>query len=252
MTADRAARTRLDLLLVARGLAPTRERARALILAGDVDVDGRAVTKAGTSISATAVITLRRPDHPWVSRGGLKLDHALRVFDVPVAGAVALDVGASTGGFTDVLLAHGARHVVALDVGTGQLDWRLRSDPRVTVVDGVNARYLSETDLPRDAPAFDVITVDVAFISLRHILPQLAARLKPGGRLVALVKPQFEVERDEVGAGGIIRDPALHTRVVADITDAAHRVGLERLGLEPSPITGAEGNREFLMLLAPR
>jgi 23S rRNA (cytidine1920-2'-O)/16S rRNA (cytidine1409-2'-O)-methyltransferase len=252
MTGDRAARTRLDLLIVARGLAPTRERARALILAGDVEVDGRAVTKAGAAIPATAVVTLRRPDHPWVSRGGLKLDHALRVFEVPVAGAIALDVGASTGGFTDVLLAHGARRVVALDVGRGQLDWRLRSDPRVTVVDGVNARYLSETDLPTDAPTFDVITVDVAFISLRHILPQLATRLTPGGRLVALVKPQFEVERDEVGAGGIIRDPDLHTRVVADITDAAHRVGLERLGLEPSPITGAEGNREFLMLLAPR
>jgi 23S rRNA (cytidine1920-2'-O)/16S rRNA (cytidine1409-2'-O)-methyltransferase len=245
------ARTRLDHLLVARGLAQSRERARALILAGTVSVDGVPVTKAGAPVDESAVVTLRQPDHPWVSRGGLKLAHALDVFGLDVGGIRALDIGASTGGFTDVLVARGAARVVALDVGRGQLDWKLRSDPRVVVVEGVNARHLAPDDLPEGLRQFELVTIDVAFISLGHILPVVPPLLAPAGRVVALVKPQFEAGREEVGRGGIVRDPAVHARVVAEVAAAAHRVGLERLAVEPSPIEGAEGNREFLMLLMP-
>lgn len=243
-------KSRLDLLLVARGLAPTRERARALILAGHVSVAGHPVTKAGTAVPDDADIALRQPDHPWVGRGGLKLDHALRVFGIDVSGAIALDIGASTGGFTDVLLARGAARVIAVDVGTAQLDWRLRTDPRVVCMEGVNARYLTPEQLPADARRFDIITIDVSFISLTHLLPVLPPLLEPAGRVVVLVKPQFEAGRGEVGAGGIVRDPAVHARVIETVADAALRVGLKRLAVEPSPVTGAEGNREFLMLLA--
>jgi 23S rRNA (cytidine1920-2'-O)/16S rRNA (cytidine1409-2'-O)-methyltransferase len=239
---------RLDMLVVAQGLAPTRERARALILAGDVSVDGRPVTKAGTAVHEDAALTLRRPDHPWVGRGGLKLAHALEVFHLDVTDRLALDIGASTGGFTDVLLARGARRVVALDVGTAQLDWRLRTDPRVVCLEGINARYLKADDLPDDARLFDVVTIDVSFISLEHILPNVPPLVASGGRVVALVKPQFEAGRAEVGPGGIVRDPAVHARVVSAVAAAAHRVGLEPLAVEPSPVLGAEGNREFLML----
>jgi 23S rRNA (cytidine1920-2'-O)/16S rRNA (cytidine1409-2'-O)-methyltransferase len=242
-------RTRLDLLLVARGLTPTRERARARILAGDVLVDGTAVTKAGTLVDEMAAIVLRQPDHPWVSRGGVKLAHALDVFGLDVNGRTALDIGASTGGFTDVLLARGAAHVVALDVGSGQLDWRLRTDPRVHTVEGVNARNLTPSQLPAPHRAFDVITIDVSFISLRHILPVVPPLLASGGRVVALVKPQFEAGRLEVGAGGIVRDPEVHARVLQAVAAEAHRVGLTDLAVEPSPVTGAQGNREFFMLL---
>ena len=245
------ARTRLDLLLVARGLAPTRERARALILAGQVSVDGRPLTKAGAPVPEDADVTLKQPDHPWASRGGLKLDHAITTFGLDVRGLTVLDIGASTGGFTDVLLARGAARVVALDVGSGQLDWRLRTDPRVVCLEGINARHLTRDQLPADARRFGLVTIDVSFISLAHILPALPPLLDDHGRVVALVKPQFEAGRSDVGAGGIVRDPAVHDRVIDQVTAAAVRVGLERLGLEPSPITGAEGNREFLMLLAP-
>lgn len=244
------AKARLDVLLVSRGLAPTRERARALILAGNVSVAGQPVTKAGTAVVDDADIRLRQPDHPWVSRGGLKLDHALRVFNLDVAGTVGLDVGASTGGFTDVLLARGAAKVVALDVGTNQLDWRLRTDPRVVCIEGVNARYLTPDQLPHDTRQFDIITIDASFISLTYLLPVLPALLAPDGRAVVLVKPQFEAGRGEVGAGGIVRDPAIHERVVKNIETAAVQVGLRPLAVAESPITGAEGNREFLMLLA--
>ena len=243
-------RSRLDLLLVARGLAPTRERARALILAGHVTVKGQPMTKAGTAVADDADIELRQADHPWVSRGGLKLDHALRVFGLDVTGATALDIGASTGGFTDVLLARGAARVVALDVGTAQLDWRLRTDPRVVCLEGINARYLTPEHLPVDARHFGVITTDASFISLAHLLPVMPPLLAPGGHVVVLVKPQFEAGRHEVGSGGIVRDPAVHARVIEAVAASAHRVGLKRLAVEPSPITGAEGNREFLMLLA--
>jgi 23S rRNA (cytidine1920-2'-O)/16S rRNA (cytidine1409-2'-O)-methyltransferase len=244
-------RTRLDLLLVARGLSATRERARALILGGHVRVDGARVTKAGTAVTATARVEVDTPDHPWVGRGGLKLDHALKVFRIEVANKTALDIGASTGGFTDVLLAHGAAHVVAIDVGTNQLDWRLRSSPRVTAIEGVNARYLEPDDLPPAYRTFAIITADLSFISLRLVLPVIRRFLMPEGRAIVLVKPQFEAGREQVGTGGIVRDPAVHEAVIATISDAAVRVGLTRLGVEPSPVTGAEGNREFLMLLAP-
>jgi 23S rRNA (cytidine1920-2'-O)/16S rRNA (cytidine1409-2'-O)-methyltransferase len=240
------ARTRLDQLLVSRALVPSRERARARILAGDVIVAGRPETKAGTLVDDEAVIDLRGPDHPWVGRGGIKLAHALDVFGIDPTGAVALDIGASTGGFTDVLLQRGACRVVALDVGHAQLDWRLRSDPRVVVIEHMNARHLRAEDLPVEARVFDIVTVDVSFISLRHILPVVPPLLGPAGHVIALVKPQFEAGRQEVGKGGIVRDAAVHARVVEDVRLAALAVGLVRVGLEDSPIEGMEGNREFL------
>jgi 23S rRNA (cytidine1920-2'-O)/16S rRNA (cytidine1409-2'-O)-methyltransferase len=242
-------KVRLDQLLVARGLAQSRERARALILAGDVTVDARPVTKAGTLIDEHAAVSLKQADHPWVGRGGLKLAHALDRFSIDVAGRLALDIGASTGGFTDVLLHRGAARVVALDVGHNQIDWKLRTDPRVVVLEGRNARHLTADDLPADARVFDLVTIDVSFISLRHILPVVPPLLAPDGRVIALVKPQFEAGRDEVGKGGIVLDPAVHARVVEDVAREALRVGLERLGVVDSPITGAEGNQEFLMLI---
>jgi 23S rRNA (cytidine1920-2'-O)/16S rRNA (cytidine1409-2'-O)-methyltransferase len=245
-------KTRLDQLLVTRGLAQSRERARALILAGDVTVGGRPITKAGTLVDDQAEVAVRAADHPWVGRGGLKLDHALDAFHLNVKDRVALDVGASTGGFTDVLLNRGARHVIALDVGHGQLAWRLRTDERVTVIERLNARHLRREDLPPDLSTVDIATIDVSFISLRHILPAVGPLVAPGGHIVALVKPQFEAGRDEVDkGGGVITDEAIHTRVVEEITRAAQEVGLERLGLEPSPVAGVSGNREFFLLLAP-
>ncbi len=228
----------------------SRERAQALILANQVTVNGKPSSKAGTPVDDADEIQLKAPDHPWVSRGGLKLAHALETFGVDVTGAVALDIGASTGGFTDVLLHHGASRVVALDVGHNQIDWKLRTDARVIVLEHVNARYLGPAQLPDDAREFNIVTIDVSFISLAHILPVVPALLAPGGRVVALVKPQFEAGRDDVGKGGIVRDPAVHTRVVEDVTRAAAAVGLKRVGLAPSPIEGAEGNKEFLLCLA--
>jgi 23S rRNA (cytidine1920-2'-O)/16S rRNA (cytidine1409-2'-O)-methyltransferase len=239
-------RSRLDLLVVARGLAASRERAQAMILAGQVAVNGAVVSKAGTAIADDAEITLLGRDHPYVGRGGIKLAHALDVFAIAVDGRQALDIGASTGGFTDVLLRRGAARVVALDVGHGQIDWGLRNDARVVVVEGYNARHLALADLPGPV---DVVTVDVSFISLAQILPRVAALLNPGADVVALVKPQFEAGRGEVGRKGIVRDPAVHARVLDEVTHAAAECGLERLGLVPSPITGAEGNQEFLMHL---
>jgi 23S rRNA (cytidine1920-2'-O)/16S rRNA (cytidine1409-2'-O)-methyltransferase len=243
------AKLRLDQLLVSRGLAQSRERARALVLAGHVTVDGRLSDKAGTLVDETSEIALRQADHPWVGRGGVKLAHALAVFDLAVSGLPALDVGASTGGFTDVLLQRGASHVVALDVGHNQIDWRLRNDPRVTVLEGVNARYLAPDQLPPGFRAFPIVTIDVSFISLGQILPAVAPLVTPQGRVIALVKPQFEAGREEVGAGGIVRDPAVHARVVERVADQALQVGLKRLAIEPSPVTGAEGNQEFFLLL---
>lgn len=243
------ARVRLDTLLVTRGLAASRERARALILAGQVRVDGQMTSKAGTSVPEGAQVQVATADHPYVSRGGVKLAHALDVFSIQCLGVMALDVGASTGGFTDVLLRRGARHVVALDVGHNQLDWRLRSDARVTVREGVNARSLSPEDLPADAREFDLATIDVSFISLRLVLPALPPFLRAGADVVALVKPQFEAGRGEVGKGGIVRDPDVHTRVVDEVAAAAHALGLVPLARCASPITGTEGNREFLLHL---
>jgi 23S rRNA (cytidine1920-2'-O)/16S rRNA (cytidine1409-2'-O)-methyltransferase len=240
---------RLDTLLVDRGLVATRERARALILAGDVRVNGQVATKAGTPVPDAAEVTLTSPDHPYVGRGGLKLAHALDVFAIDVTGRRGLDIGASTGGFTDVLLQRGAARVVALDVGHGQLDWKIRSDPRVVTLERMNARTLTPADLPEDLRAFGIVTIDVSFISLRHILPGVPPLLEPGADVMALVKPQFEARREEVGKGGIIRDEAVHARVVAEVSAAADTLGLRRAGLADSPITGMEGNREFLLHL---
>jgi 23S rRNA (cytidine1920-2'-O)/16S rRNA (cytidine1409-2'-O)-methyltransferase len=239
-------RQRLDVLLVDRGLVPSRERARALILAGQVQVDGKPATKAGVSVESDADIALGVPDHPYVGRGGLKLAHALDTFAIDVTGLLALDIGASTGGFTDVLLQRGARQVVALDVGHGQLDWRLRTDPRVVVREHVNARYLPPDDLPGP---FDLVTIDVSFISLRQIFPIVPARLSPGGHVVALVKPQFEAGREDVERGGLVTDPAVHARVLDEVRAAARAVGLSPMADTPSPITGATGNQEFLLHL---
>jgi 23S rRNA (cytidine1920-2'-O)/16S rRNA (cytidine1409-2'-O)-methyltransferase len=239
------AKSRLDQLVVDRGLAPSRERARALILAAQVVVDGHAVTKAGTAVDDGADIALVTPDHPYVGRGGLKLAHALDVFHIDVTGREALDIGASTGGFTDVLLQRGAARVVALDVGHGQLDWKIRNDPRVVVIERFNARHLTPGDLPGPV---DFVSIDVSFISLRQIFPVLPPLLRPGADVVALVKPQFEAGRDEVRKG-IIRDAAIHERVLDEVTAAAAAVGLARLGSDTSPITGQKGNVEFLLHL---
>jgi len=242
-------KVRLDALIVERGLAASRERARALILAGQVLVDGRVHTKAGTPIPPTAKLELLTADHPYVSRGGIKLAHALDTFQIDPTGRVALDVGASTGGFTDVLLRRGASCVVALDVGHGQLDWRLRNDPRVIVREHVNARTLTAHDLPASANHFSLVTIDVSFISLRQILPVVPPLLDRGADLVVLVKPQFEAGREEVGKGGIVRDPTVRARVVEDVAQAAIALGWTRAGGVESPITGMEGNQEYLLHL---
>lgn len=238
-------RIRLDQLVVEKGLASSRERARALILAAQISVDGEPVTKAGTQVHLDADVALIAPDHPYVGRGGLKLAHALDTFHIDVAGREALDIGASTGGFTDVLLQRGAVRVVALDVGHGQLDWRLRTHPRVVVIEHYNARRLTLNDLPGPV---DVVAIDVSFISLRQILPAVPPLLNPGADVVTLVKPQFEAGRSEVRKG-IIRDPAVHARVMDEVTSAAAEVGLTRVASAPSPITGQKGNVEFLVHL---
>jgi 23S rRNA (cytidine1920-2'-O)/16S rRNA (cytidine1409-2'-O)-methyltransferase len=241
-----AAKPRLDIVLVDRGLAASRERARALILAGQVTVDGQVVSKAGAPVAAEAQVALITPDHPYVGRGGVKLAHALDVFSIDPRGRRALDVGASTGGFTDVLLQRGAASVIALDVGRGQLDWRLRTDARVIVREGVNARALSADDMPHTV---GLVTIDVAFISLRLILPALPPFLERRADVVALVKPQFEAGRDEVGRHGIVTDPLVHEAVLARVTEAAIAAGFSRVAMTPSPITGATGNQEFFLHL---
>jgi len=241
--------SRLDAAVVARGLAASRERARALILAGQVRVDGVVVSKAGTPVKPDAAVTLDQRDHPYVGRGGVKLAHALETFGIAVEDRLALDVGASTGGFTDVMLRRGARRVVALDVGHGQLDWKLRTDPRVVVLEKINARTLTPEQLPEDARRFDLVTMDVSFISVRQVLPALVPVLAPGADLVVLVKPQFEAGREEVGKGGLVRDAAVQARTVEDVTAAANALGLTRVAAVESPITGTEGNREFFLHL---
>jgi 23S rRNA (cytidine1920-2'-O)/16S rRNA (cytidine1409-2'-O)-methyltransferase len=236
-------RIRLDQLLLDRKLAPSRERARALVIAGQVTVDGKPVTKAGTAVDDTAAVALVAPDHPYVGRGGLKLAHALDTFQIAVAGRECLDIGASTGGFTDVMLQRGAARVVALDVGHGQLDWRLRQDPRVVVLEHVNARNLTLDMLPG---AVDLVSIDVSFISLARILPVVPPLLRPGSDIVALVKPQFEAGREEVRKG-IIRDATVHARVLDEVAAVGAEVGLTRVASTPSPITGQKGNVEFFV-----
>jgi len=240
-------RQRLDILLVGRGLAASRDRARDLIISGAVTVDGQLVQKPAKACAGTSVIEIKPGGNPWVSRAGLKLAGAITGFnELDVSGCKALDIGASTGGFTDVLLAHGADHVVAVDVGHGQLHQRLAADDRVTVLDDTNARYLTASILPYMP---DVIVCDASFISLQKLLPAALGLAKAGARLVVLVKPQFEVGKGLVGKGGIVRDPALHQQVVTGVvhwleTDMHWHV----LQTMPSPITGPDGNVEFLLL----
>jgi 23S rRNA (cytidine1920-2'-O)/16S rRNA (cytidine1409-2'-O)-methyltransferase len=237
---------RLDRLLVDLGLAPSRERAQRLILAGEVLVGDRPATKPGALVAADATLRLRRPPSDYVSRGGEKLAGALDAFALEVAGQVALDVGASTGGFTDCLLRRGARRVFALDVGYGQLAWSLRQDFRVTVLERTNARRL-EASMLAEAP--DLATVDVSFISLALVLPAVAAVLRPAGTVVALVKPQFEAGRGQVGKGGVVRDPAVRAAAVAHVREAAQGLGLTVRGEAESVLPGPKGNREVFLWL---
>ena len=218
-------------------------------MAGQVRVNGIPVTKPGTPVADTVDVQIEAPEHPYVGRGGVKLAHALDVFGISVEGRTALDIGASTGGFSDVLLQRGARLVVALDVGHGQLDWKLRTDPRIIAIERVNARTLTADQLPRESWPVQIATLDVSFISLRLILPVLPPLLAGDADVVALVKPQFEAGRSEVGKGGIVRDETVHARVIDEVTAAASALGLSRIGLTESPITGMDGNREFLIHL---
>lgn len=236
---------RLDELLVERGLAETRTKAQALILAGLVfDRDGRRLDKAGKVVPVVTEIEVKGKDHPWVSRGGVKLAHGLDRFAIDPKGLVALDVGASTGGFTDVLLSRGASRVYAVDVGHGQLAWKIREDPRVVVMERVNARHLTRTEIPEPV---DLVVCDASFIPLHLVLAAPLDLARPGAKLLALIKPQFEVGKDRVGKGGIVRDPALHQEVCAAVRAWLTERGWSVIGLDDSPITGADGNREFLI-----
>jgi 23S rRNA (cytidine1920-2'-O)/16S rRNA (cytidine1409-2'-O)-methyltransferase len=235
---------RADQLLVSRGLAESRSRAQALIMAGVVFSGERKLAKAGDMLAEDAALEVRGKDHPWVSRGGIKLAHGLEHFGFDVAGAVALDVGSSTGGFTDVLLSRGASKVYAVDVGTNQLAWKLRQDPRVVVHEQTNARHLDSSIIPEPV---DVVVCDASFISLAKVLEAPLKLAKAGAKLVALIKPQFEAGREEVGKGGVVRDPAVHERVCGEARAWVQSQGWSVIGVTPSPITGPEGNIEFLL-----
>jgi 23S rRNA (cytidine1920-2'-O)/16S rRNA (cytidine1409-2'-O)-methyltransferase len=264
----KTSRERLDKLLVARGYAESRDRAQGMILAGLVRVEGKPVTKAGSRLPQDVQIEVRDPTgsvfqkgasefligaRRYVSRGGQKLEHALTTFAIHPVGWTAMDAGASTGGFTDCLLQHGAKKVFAVDVGYGQLSWKLRQDPRVAVIERTNIRYLRGPLRDRDAPPagylMDLITADLSFISLRLVLPKLLEFLKPGGRIVALVKPQFEVGKGEVGGGGLVKDPAKHRKVLADVRRAAEKIELTVEGITASPLPGRKGNQEYFICL---
>jgi 23S rRNA (cytidine1920-2'-O)/16S rRNA (cytidine1409-2'-O)-methyltransferase len=238
-------RERLDLLLVERQLVVSREDGRRRILAGEVLVNDQAVTKVGNLIDAGAAIRLKQTS-PYVSRGGFKLEKALSEFAVQVRNQTVLDIGASTGGFTDCLLAHGAAQVFAVDVGYGQLDWKLRIDSRVRVFEKTNIRYFELKRLPRAA---DLATIDVSFISLKLVLPQVKSLLVEGGDVIALIKPQFEVGKGKVGKGGVVRSADEHARVIDEIKNAALQLGFDVLGVTESPLLGPKGNKEFLMHL---
>jgi 23S rRNA (cytidine1920-2'-O)/16S rRNA (cytidine1409-2'-O)-methyltransferase len=235
-------RQRLDLILVGRGLVDSREKGQALILAGQVLVDGQKVDKPGHAVAPDSKIELAEQPR-YVGRGGLKLEAALDHFSIHVSGKICLDIGSSTGGFTDCLLQHGAARVYAIDVGTGQLDWKLRNDPRVIVHEQLNARFLSRNEVPEP---IDLAVCDVSFISITMILPVLPNLLAKGAGMVILVKPQFELERHQVGKGGIIRDPALHQQACRRVEDAVKQLGFQT-EIIPSPVLGAEGNQEFLL-----
>jgi len=245
-------RERIDKLLVDCGLAPSRTRAQALVMAGVVLVDEQLVKKSSEAFAPNANIRLKGNDDPasrYVSRGGLKLEAALREFHLDINELTCLDVGSSTGGFTDCLLQHGARRIVAVDVGHNQFEWRLRNDPRVELREGVNARYLKPEDFDQK---FDLATIDVAFISATKILPAVVPLLVEQGKIVTLIKPQFEVGKGEVGKGGIVKNPNQHERVVAEVNSAAENLGLKVYGVIESPIHGADGNVEFLALYERR
>jgi len=239
---------RLDLRLVEAGLFPSREQARRAILAGEIQVDGRTVSVPGYRVPDGAQLVWAGRPPRFVSRGGEKLDHALEVFGIGVDGLTCLDVGASTGGFTDCLLQRGARRVYAVDVGYGQLAWKLRQDSRVVVLERTNIRHLEREAIPE---AVDLVTVDVSFISVTLFLDRLLTFLSPEGHLVILVKPQFEAGREAVGKGGVVRSPQVHRQVIEKVWEAARTVGLAVHGLTPSPLLGPAGNREFFLWLRP-
>ena len=238
------AKQRIDQLLVSRGLAESRARAQALVMAGLVFVGERKVDKPGQQVAEDTEIDVRGRDHPWVGRGGVKLAHAIDSFALDPKGAVAMDIGSSTGGFTEVLLENGADHVFAVDVGTNQLAWKLRQDPRVTVLEQTNARALTTAQIDRPC---DWVVCDASFIGLAKVLEVPLSLAAPQCTLVALIKPQFEVRREEVGKGGIVRDPGLHRRVCSEVTAWLEGGGWRILGVTESPITGTEGNVEFLV-----
>jgi 23S rRNA (cytidine1920-2'-O)/16S rRNA (cytidine1409-2'-O)-methyltransferase len=244
-TMNKVRKQRVDQLLVERGLVESRSRAQALIMAGLVYSDTRRIDKPGQTLAEDAGLELKGQDHPWVSRGGLKLARGLETFDIDPAGLTALDVGASTGGFTDVLLSGGAVKVFAVDVGHGQLAWKLRSDPRVVVLERCNARNLTTEQIPEPV---DLVVCDASFIGLRTVLPAALGLTRAGARLVALIKPQFEVGKGLVGKGGVVRDPELHAQVCDTIRDWVESLpGWSVLGITESPIKGPEGNVEFLI-----
>jgi 23S rRNA (cytidine1920-2'-O)/16S rRNA (cytidine1409-2'-O)-methyltransferase len=246
MTNPKTTQIRLDCLLVARGLAESRQRAKALILSGAVLVDDRPTDKAGNTVPVDAEIRIRGEDNPYVSRGGLKLRGALDTFGLSVQDLVALDVGASTGGFTDCLLQAGATRVYAIDVGYGQFAWKLREDPRVVCIERTNIRYYDGESI---TDGIDVAVIDASFISLRLVIPPVLRLIKNGAVVLALVKPQFEVERNEVGKRGVVRDPALHEKVLTALTSFCRELGLDVLGNCVSPLIGPAGNREFFLHL---
>ncbi|AOL23137.1 23S rRNA (cytidine1920-2'-O)/16S rRNA (cytidine1409-2'-O)-methyltransferase [Erythrobacter litoralis] len=243
-SSPKAAKRRADHLLVERGLAESRTRAQALIMAGVVFAGEAKVDKPGQQLPADAPLEVRGRDHPWVSRGGIKLDHALAHFGIDVAGAVAMDIGSSTGGFTDVLLTRGAAHVFAVDSGTNQLAWKLRQDDHVTVLEQTSARILTRDQIDREC---DLVVCDASFISLAKVLERPLELAAPRCRVVALIKPQFEVAREEVGKGGVVRDARLHERVCGEVRDWLEGIGFSVEGVETSPITGPQGNIEFLV-----
>ncbi len=235
---------RLDKLLVDRGLVPSRERAQGLILAAKVLVDGRKMTKAGQKVLSHCEVELLNEDLPYASRGGFKLNHAIEFFELNLAGTAAMDVGASTGGFTDCLLQHGVKRVYAIDVGYGQLAWKLRQDSRVIVLERQNIRYLPRDFIPEP---IQTATIDASFISLRLVIPAVIPFLDIPATLIALIKPQFEVGKGQVGKKGVVRDPQLHQHVCQSITEFVTAQGLKVIGLTDSPILGPKGNREFLI-----
>ena len=241
-------KVRLDVLLVQRGLAPSREKARAMIMAGSVYVNNDKEDKPGMQVPEDTPVEVRGRTLPYVSRGGLKLEKALRVFPLSLEGRVCVDIGASTGGFTDCMLQNGAAGVYAVDVGYGQLDWKLRSDPRVVCMEKTNFRYVKPEDLRQDAMP-DFATVDVSFISLSRILPPAAQILPAGGEMVCLIKPQFEAGREKVGKKGVVRDPAVHMEVITEVIGMAAENGFRPQGLDFSPVRGPEGNIEYLLYL---